>query len=342
MSDSVDTELPTPCTEDRTFSFVPCPSVRFMGDRPSVDSHGNNPPQDSSDKNHLDNVECHAVERLVQLKRKLRVSQSEQFWDQMMGDLTSTCGAQFGFIVQTAPSSGTGDSQHPQGLVLYYNDGRNCMGLQSDRSSTDGIPLSHMDEDQPCLIPSNLGSLFHFREKQVSFIAEACLSIPLFSQGHCLAHLGLMWSQDGLRELTLPWLSLKMALYSLEDLVVQRLLIDAESNKPSQQCENLNPTSNPKVVHDTPHVHNIAPCKCPIQPLKPYARSLSHELRTPMHGVVGLLDVMHATVREAMECKDYTKTNDVFHYLKENIEMVQGRYLWLKSETVDKMLTLFS
>jgi signal transduction histidine kinase len=61
-----------------------------------------------------------------------------------------------------------------------------------------------------------------------------------------------------------------------------------------------------------------------LQSLKPYVRSLSHELRTPMQGVVGMLDVMHATVQEAIEGQPNSKVRNVFQALKENIEVVQG------------------
>jgi CheY-like chemotaxis protein len=42
-----------------------------------------------------------------------------------------------------------------------------------------------------------------------------------------------------------------------------------------------------------------------------------------MQGVVGMLDVMHATVREAMESKTPVKSGGIFQALKEGIEMVQ-------------------
>jgi signal transduction histidine kinase len=60
------------------------------------------------------------------------------------------------------------------------------------------------------------------------------------------------------------------------------------------------------------------------QSFKPYARSLSHELRTPMHGVIGMLDVMHATVQEAIESQPNPTTRNIFQALKESIEVVQG------------------
>ena len=57
---------------------------------------------------------------------------------------------------------------------------------------------------------------------------------------------------------------------------------------------------------------------------RPYARSLSHELRTPMHGVIGMLDVMHATVQESIELQQNPKIRNIFLALKDNIEVVQG------------------
>ncbi|KAI9876072.1 MAG: hypothetical protein M1823_007346, partial [Watsoniomyces obsoletus] len=42
-----------------------------------------------------------------------------------------------------------------------------------------------------------------------------------------------------------------------------------------------------------------------------------------MHGVVGMLDVMHATVQEQIEGQRNSKVRQVFQTLKENIETVQ-------------------
>jgi K+-sensing histidine kinase KdpD len=60
------------------------------------------------------------------------------------------------------------------------------------------------------------------------------------------------------------------------------------------------------------------------QSLKPYARSLSHELRTPMQGVVGMLDIMYSTVLDAIANQQNDRVRDVFTDLKNHIEVVQG------------------
>lgn len=331
MSDSADPELPNPLLGKRNFSFLPCPSIRFTGDRPTADIRNHDSQFGSSDAGCVDSAESVAVERLVELKQKLRSSDSEPFWDQLMGDLTSICNAQFGFVVRKVRAE-----ERPRemrecwhcllGMVFYYNDGYQHVGMQKNRYLIGGNPLSHMDYNKPCLIPEGLGSFSQTEIDQLPFAPEAYLSIPLFSRGKCLAHLGLMWSEEGLRKRNLAWLSLEMTLYSLEDLVVQRILSDSNSAKADLQGEGCELDSlDQKAVRDSPSIQSNELSEGSIQPFKPYARSLSHELRTPMQGVVGMLDVMHATVREAIESKSAAKTSDVFQSLKESIEMVQGQ-----------------
>lgn len=65
------------------------------------------------------------------------------------------------------------------------------------------------------------------------------------------------------------------------------------------------------------------------QSFRPYARSLSHELRTPMQGVVGMLDVMYASVLEATEWEvgDMKQIRNMVESLRESIEVAQGAFL---------------
>jgi hypothetical protein len=48
-----------------------------------------------------------------------------------------------------------------------------------------------------------------------------------------------------------------------------------------------------------------------------------------MQGVVGMLDVMYATVQEAAEGQTNADVRRVFETLKENIETVQGKFVSL-------------
>ncbi|KKK20662.1 hypothetical protein ARAM_000341 [Aspergillus rambellii] len=91
-------------------------------------------------------------------------------------------------------------------------------------------------------------------------------------------------------------------------------------NRPNEVANDL--ATSQDVIHDTATVSHGG-TEFSSQHLKPFARSLSHELRTPMQGIVGMLDVMHATVREAIQGKPSPRAAFVFQSLKESIEMVQ-------------------
>jgi signal transduction histidine kinase len=103
---------------------------------------------------------------------------------------------------------------------------------------------------------------------------------------------------------------MEMMFHALEDTILHGFL---ERGHFSNSIKN----QQPKTV--IPHEAVTA-----AQSLKPYARSLSHELRTPMQGVVGMLDVMYATVQEAAEGQNDHHVRGVLNTLKENIEVVQG------------------
>jgi signal transduction histidine kinase/CheY-like chemotaxis protein len=266
-----------------------------------------------------------AIEQLVALKQGLRTLDTELFWKRLMENITSITRAQYGFVARRVhggepmPELG-GRRPSLFGAVFYYNDGYQNVGLQRNRYFAGGNPLLHMDHERPCLIPDNLKSLVSFGDDQLPFPADAYLAIPLFSAGKCLAHLGLMWSKDGVRSRNLSWSFLEMILHSLDDLIVQRLLLDEVF--PDHETTEF-PTLDSPTLLDAGHDHIRDSSHFTAHPLKPFAKSLSHELRTPMQGVVGMLDVLHATVREAMESKTPVKLGGIFQALKEGIEMVQ-------------------
>lgn len=272
--------------------------------------------------------ESTASRRLVNLKHDLRALGTDTFWIRFMEGVTAICDAQYGFVARRiSPDEPCPevDGQRPclLGTAFYYNDGHQTVGMHRNKYVFGGNPLSHMDHQKPCLVPENLGSATSFGPDQLPFAAEGYLAVPLFSERNCLVYLGLMWSESGLRRRSLSWSLLEMILYSLEDLVVQRILEDEVGHsKANGPGTNVKHTTGPRKTANTSHpgLPEFVP-----HPLKPYARSLSHELRTPMHGIVGMLDVMHATVREAIEHQP-AKTDLVFQSLKESIEMVQGWY----------------
>ncbi|KAJ5474547.1 CheY-like superfamily [Penicillium sp. IBT 31633x] len=297
-----------------TMQFPSCKSECIPGDGVNTVRDDGDVQRDSGTWN--DGAQTAAIEQLVTLKQGLRASNTELFWKRLMEDITSITKAQYGFVARRVHGSDPmpelgGRRPSIFGAVFYYNDGHQIVGLQRNRYFAGGNPLLHMDHERPCLIPENLSLLASFGDDQLPFGVDGYLAIPLFSAGKCLAHLGLMWSKDGLRNRNLSWSFLEMILHSLEDLIVQRLHSEVKSEDEMTDSSTRN-TSDFHEAYD-----------CDSHPLKPYARSLSHELRTPMQGVVGMLDVMHATVREAMESKTPIKSGGIFQALKEGIEMVQ-------------------
>lgn len=324
MSESPKSDVPNSVHPRPAMTFPSCKSECLTDGFATVPDDGD-AQFDASARCWNDRAQTAAIEQLVALKQGLRALDTELFWKRLMEDITSITKAQYGFVARRVhggePMAELG-GRRPSlfGAVFYYNDGYQNVGLQRNRYFAGGNPLLHMDHERPCLIPENLKSLVSFGDDQLPFPADAYLAIPLFSAGKCLAHLGLMWSKDGVRSRGLSWTFLEMILHSLEDLIVQRLLL--EEIFPDHEDSQFPPLDSPTCL-DPGHDHIRDSSHFTAHPLKPFAKSLSHELRTPMQGVVGMLDVMHATVREAMESKTPVKSGGIFQALKEGIEMVQ-------------------
>ena len=271
---------------------------------------------------HYSVVENNAVESLVRLKTKLRAASTYDFWGLLMEGMTSITGAQYGFVtkrilvddqnsaIEMPPIGEPGSCL--LGVAFYYNDGKQLENLHRDyKYLAYGAPCHNMKHDKVFLIPEGLPNFVPNNPNTFPFPTEAYLGVPLFAEGKCFGHFGMMWSLEGVESLRLGWAYIEMLLHSLEDVIRERLVHgqsyakDAESKKPAKIIPNDAVTA--------------------AQSLKPYARSLSHELRTPMQGVVGMLDVMHATVQESLEGYSDGAVRKVFKTLRDNIEIVQGK-----------------
>ncbi|KAL4927153.1 uncharacterized protein BDV17DRAFT_292826 [Aspergillus undulatus] len=313
MPEPLKPEWPSSLGSGPTLSFLPQAPINAF---PAGDENSNGQCAGSP--------ESAAIEQLAAFKKQLRVLDLESFWTKLMEQTTSLCNAQYAFVARRARDHEAGQKiggHKPSlfGTVFYYNDGLQNVGLRRHRYFAGGNPLSHMDLKKPCLIPKNLSSYGSFDRDKLPFAAEGYLAIPLFLGNECLAYLGLMWSDLGLQNRKLSWSFMESVLFSLEDLVVQRIQEDNAAEQ-TQLTPDLAAKRHDELEHPPLSSHSafFSP-----QHLKPLARSLSHELRTPMQGVVGMLDVMHATVRDALVAKPAPKTAYVFQSLKESIEMVQ-------------------
>lgn len=267
-------------------------------------------------------AESNAAELLVKLKDRLRKSDSEGFWPLLTEGLAAIADAQYAFVskrilvddeniaVEMPPIGEPGACL--MGAAFYVNDGHGIRHqLRNFKYHAYSCPCAYMRHDKIFLIPERLNEFIINNPNKLKVPGEAYFGIPLFAEGKCFAHFGVMWSREGAARRALSWGYLEMLFHSLEDIILDRVLEgkDFANSASSPACE------PPRVV---PHEAITV-----AQSLKPYARSLSHELRTPMQGVVGMLDVMYATVQDAAESQTDPQVRKVFDMLKENIEAVQ-------------------
>ena len=278
---------------------------------------------------HFEPAQNDAAERLMALKDRLRDASVTDFWRLLMEGMTSIADAQFAFAtkrilvdaqnaaVEMPPIGEPGSCLMAE--AFFYNDGHGTTDLSLQYSyAAYGTPCAHMKHDKVFLIPDRFNELITNNPVQLPFPAEAYLALPLFVDGKCVAHFGIMWSPEGLRRRSLSWGYLEMFMHALEDLILGRLFDGQSFDGPGQAIA----TTPPPPVKVIPHDAILA-----SQSLKPYARSLSHELRTPMQGVVGMLDVMQANIQESAAAVPLTPDlKRIFTSLREGIEVLQGDF----------------
>ena len=310
-------------------------TICVPGPEPGLVAHGGEEMLGKVIKEHYSVAESNAVEQLVVLKGRLRDASTYDFWSILMEEMTSITGAQYGFAAKRLvvedqnltvemPAYGE-EGSCLMGVAFYYNDGREMKNLHRDwQYIAYGSPCEHMRHDKVFLIPNGMPKFIPSNPNRLPFPAEAYLGIPLFADGRCFGHFGMMWSAEGVEELRLSWAYIEILLHALEDLIRDRL-VGGQGYAPkvhttdSARAESVKTVEKQRIVKVVP-----AEAVTASQSLKPYARSLSHELRTPMQGVVGMLDVMYATVQESLEGSKDATVRKVFKDLRENIEVVQG------------------
>ncbi|KAI9800563.1 MAG: hypothetical protein M1833_003221 [Piccolia ochrophora] len=267
--------------------------------------------------------ESDACERLAALKRALRDASISDFWSTLTEGMAQLTGAQYALVskrillddedaaVEIPPIGEPNSCLMAE--AFYYNDGHGLKGMYRNwKHFAHGSPCGHMRHNKAFIIPEKLNDFITSNPNKYPFPAEAFLGLPLFADGKCFAHYGVMWSLEGAARRSLSWGFLEVILQSLEGLILERLLHGQGFHKKESTVSF--PASEKVIPHEA---------VTGSQSLKPYARSLSHELRTPMQGVVGMLDVMHATVQEAVENQVNRQVRMIFQSLRENIEVVQ-------------------
>jgi hypothetical protein len=271
-------------------------------------------------------AESNAAEQLVELKEALRTADTDTFWAVLTKGLAHIADAQYAFVskrilvddkvvpVELPPIGEPGACL--LGEAFYINDdhGNGPGHLRNFKYHAYACPCAYMKHDKIFIIPERLNEFIVNNPNDLIIPGEAYLGLPLFAEGKCFAHFGVMWGKEGAARRVLSWGFLEMIFHSLEDMILERVL---KGNDFAQSAQAVSSIQTKIVPHEAVSV---------AQSLKPYARSLSHELRTPMQGVVGMLDVMMANLKEAAETMHIdARTRQVLDTLKENIEAVQGQ-----------------
>ena len=265
-------------------------------------------------------AENNALEQLIKLKAHLQTLPTDDFWEAVTEGVSKIVGADMAFVfrrilvddqespVEMPPYGEPGSCLMAAAFHYCSNDGSKTTIKQS-KFAAYGCPCAYMRHDKVFLIPENLNEFISNNPNQLPTPAEAYIAVPLFAEGKCFAHFGAMWSKEAYVQRQLSWAFIEMLLHSLEDMVMQRFIQGTNFIRPSPV-----PEKHRIIPHDAVTV---------AQSLRPYAGSLSHELRTPMQGIVGMLDVMYATVEEAVQTQADPVLRKIFEDLKENIEVVQ-------------------
>lgn len=319
MCDSMDVAV-----EPRPPPYLERETLCIAGSMPGVATHAGEQDFRVRLRSNYQSDENNLAENLINFKERLSNLDGEAFWTHLMEGMTNVCHAQFAFVSKrilvddhtTAvemPRIGE-EGSCLMAVALYYNDEKSIKGMHRDyKYYAWSCPCAYMKHDKVFLIAEKLDDFIGTdNPNSLPFDCESYLGVPLMAEGKCFAHFGMMWTKEGLiRKSRLSWAMIEMFMHSLEDMITQRLLAGQGFAKTAEQMEQQSFTVIPQGAITA------------TQSLKVYARSLSHELRTPMQGVVGMLDLMYATVQEQLEGQNNVKIRQIFQSLKNSIEVVQ-------------------
>ena len=210
-------------------------TICLPGPEPGVAIHSTSPAFSPTLSRLYTSPESDAADKLMRLKEELKAAETDVFWTRIMEGLTEICGAQIGFIakrmlvsdldcaVEMPPIGEPGSCV--MGVAYYYNDGKDRKQMHKDyKFIAAGAPCAHMKHDKVFLVPERMSQFIPNNPNPLPFTAEAYLGVPLFFDGKCFSHFGLMWTQDGLDRRKLSWSTMEMIMHALEDSIVFRLI----------------------------------------------------------------------------------------------------------------------
>jgi len=271
-------------------------------------------------RKHYADAESIALEQLVQLKARLRIASEEDFWRIFSEGISRISGSQYVLTAQKlddSPAVGL-EGSCLTALCWFYNDGHGIDGFAKGVNyHAYSCPCAEMRHGKAFLVPGRVNELFpnNPNAPALPIPMEAYFAIPLLdNKDHEIGHFAMVWSPEGLTNRKLSWGFMESLMRSLEDMIASHL------------TEGPGLSNKAEIVHE--HQDDaIVPLRMlsELRSLRPYAKSLSHELRTPMQGIVGMLDVMYANCQEALELDTSAKMEMLIEELKSSIETIQGK-----------------
>lgn len=299
-------------------------SIAFGLPHSNTAAHPGDPTFNQTLLQHYDHSEAAALDNAIILKERARKASLDEFWGIVAEGLATILSAQIAFVSQrlyfdettstSLPAIGEPDSCL-SALAWYYSDGQGKKEVGSNvRYHAWACPCAAMKFGKVFLIPSRVND-FAPENPNSMFMAlniDAYLGLPLFFNDECHAHFGLAWSEVGSRDRKLSWAFIESICHSFEDLISQRVVDGAAVKLAAGDMDGA----------QLPVEYDTGPA---LRSFKPPVHMLSHELRTPMQGVVGMLDIMHEIVQEAVDLQQNSKARDIFKGLKDDIETIQGK-----------------
>jgi len=270
-------------------------------------------------RQHYADAESLALEQLVQLKARLYTTQEDDFWRVFCEGISRIVGSQYVVIAQKlddSPAMGEVGSCLTA-LCWFWNDGHGADGFSRKISyHAYACPCSELRHGKAFLVPSNINELFPENPNTPSLpiTMESYFAIPIRDKTGELGHFAMIWSREGLENKKLSWPFIETLMRSLEDMVARHITEGPSIAKDAD-------------VMDEAEAEQIVPIRVlsELRSLAPYAKNLSHELRTPMQGIIGMLDVMYSSVHEAAELGPGDQMMKLIEELKSSIEIIQGK-----------------
>ncbi|KAL9089544.1 MAG: hypothetical protein Q9159_002496 [Coniocarpon cinnabarinum] len=288
---------------------------------------------------HYDDSALRAQEEAIALKQRAQACGAEDFWEVMCTGLADLLDAQLSFIsTRVTHDRTTGNELPPIGEVGSY---LNALGLyfHEPAKSVQGFsrevlykawdcPCSGMKHGKVFIIPSDADK-FNPHNPNAQFLPfelEAYIGLPCILKGVCVGHFGVIWTKAGAARRALSWSAIESLLHSFEDMVQARIMAYIEKDS---------------LAHwrSLPAETTSSEQRSSLDSFKPYAQILSHELRTPMQGIVGPLDLIQATIRQAAEGQLQLHGND-WAGLNEDIAAVQNSAN-RATDTVEKIIDAY-